>query len=51
MNVAYFRALRHHIWGKNKLEVAMEGSGSVQIWPPSKESMAFLEGVFTVKDK
>jgi hypothetical protein len=39
-NLAYFRALRRHLWGRTKLEAVMEDSTSIQIWPPSKESIA-----------
>lgn len=39
-NLAYFRALRHHLWGRSKLEAAMDEGTTIQVWPPSKESLA-----------
>ena len=51
-NLAYFRALRRHLWGRTKLEAVMEDSSSIQIWPPSKESIALgMHGNFTPEKK
>jgi hypothetical protein len=41
-NLTYFRALRNHLWGRSKLEAEMEDASPVQVWPPSKESLALM---------
>lgn len=44
-NVAYFRALRHHLWGKTAFESAVEAANPVAIYPMTEEDRATLERV------